>query len=109
MPSEEGAWVVELSPLGSPEQHTAIAVYADLLDAAGKSEGAIAIRRRLAKADAPTAPMQLNRSRVDAALRSVIEDLDYDLHKGLEQDEETGADTYDEWVTKFQNAYNKQA
>lgn len=51
--------------------------------------------------------MALARAAVDAALRAVIEDLDYDLHKGLEQDEETGADTYDEWVTKFVNEYNQ--
>lgn len=105
---EVGRQAFLLSPASDPQAHTAVGLYADLLDADGQYDRSGQVRKQLAKVDAPTAPMQLNRSRVDAALRSVIEDLDYDLHKGLEEDEETGADTYDEWVTKFQNAYNKQ-
>lgn len=50
---------------------------------------------------------QLQRHRVDYALRRVIEHADYDLHKGLEGDEEFGADTYPEHVTRFITAYSE--
>jgi hypothetical protein len=46
---------------------------------------------------------------VDAALRSLISDLDYDLHKQLERDEETGEDNYPIIVAKFINSYGNQA
>jgi hypothetical protein len=42
---------------------------------------------------------------VDYALRKVISLLDYDLHKSLEHDEETGEDTYGEEVATFTAAY----
>ncbi len=32
---------------------------------------------------------------VEAALRNYLAHLDYDLHKGIERNEETGEDTYD--------------
>jgi hypothetical protein len=43
--------------------------------------------------------------RVDRALRNIIARLDYDLHKGIERDEETGEDTYHEVVADFVKAY----
>lgn len=42
---------------------------------------------------------------VDAALRAVIEELDYDIHKNLECDEEDGEDHYDELVDTFIDKY----
>ena len=51
--------------------------------------------------------MSLDRAAVDAALRQVIEFLDYDLHKALERDEETGEDTYGEHVDRFITEYGK--
>jgi hypothetical protein len=49
----------------------------------------------------------LDRTAVDAALRRVVEFLDYDLHKQLECDEETGEDTYAEHVDRFITEYGK--
>lgn len=49
----------------------------------------------------------LNSESVDKALREVIAILDYDLHKALECDEETGEDTYHEEVIRFIQAYNE--
>lgn len=49
----------------------------------------------------------LNRNAVDVALRKVIEHLDYDTHKMLECDEETGEDTYGEHVERFIAEYEK--
>lgn len=51
--------------------------------------------------------MSLDRAAVDAALRRVVEFLDYDLHKQLECDEETGEDTYAEHVDRFITEYGK--
>lgn len=51
----------------------------------------------------------LDSERVGRALRAVIADLDYDLHKGIERDEETGEDTYHETVAAFIAAYEKGA
>lgn len=51
----------------------------------------------------------LNRAAVDKALRQVIEHADYDLHKSIEQDEETGEDNYAEHVDRFITEYGKAA
>lgn len=40
--------------------------------------------------------MSMFPERVEAALRHTIATLDYDLHKSLESDEQTGEDTYDQ-------------
>jgi hypothetical protein len=53
--------------------------------------------------------MGLNRDAVDAALRQVIAYADYDLHKALEHDEETGEDTYAEHVDRFIQVYERAA
>ena len=39
--------------------------------------------------------------KVESALRSLISDLDYDMHKYLERDEETGEDHYPEIAENF--------
>jgi hypothetical protein len=52
-------------------------------------------------------PTSLDPECVDRALRAVIADLDYDLHKALERDEETGEDTYHETVAGFIAAYEE--
>lgn len=49
----------------------------------------------------------LDPRRVRAALEFVITGLDYDLHKSIECDEETGEDTYPVFVDNFIDAYNK--
>lgn len=36
----------------------------------------------------------VNQGDVEAALRLVLSELDYDLHKSIESDEETGEDNY---------------
>lgn len=51
--------------------------------------------------------MSLDPKRVDAALRATINDLDYDLHKSIECDEETGEDSYPILVEGFINDYNE--
>lgn len=51
----------------------------------------------------------LDPQRVDRALRNVIEHLDYDQHKYLECDEETGEDIYHEWVDRFIDAYGEDS
>jgi hypothetical protein len=50
-------------------------------------------------------PPALNAAAVDAALRAVVADLDYDLHKSVERDESTGEDTYPQYVASFITAY----
>lgn len=55
------------------------------------------------------AAQNLDKARVDAALRKVIEYLDYDVHKQLVCDEETGEDTYSEHVDRFISEYRKAA
>ena len=45
--------------------------------------------------------------KVDRALRLIISDLDYDLHKNLESDEETGTDVYPAIASAFIRHYNK--
>jgi hypothetical protein len=49
----------------------------------------------------------LDPEKVDKALREVIAVLDYDLHKSLESDEQTGEDTYYEEVIRFITAYEE--
>jgi Arc/MetJ family transcription regulator len=51
--------------------------------------------------------VSLEREAVDAALRRVVEFLDYDLHKQLECDEETGEDMYGEHVDRFIAEYGE--
>jgi hypothetical protein len=48
----------------------------------------------------------MNRNAVLYALKQVISDLDYDLHKNLEEDEETGNDGYPELLEEFLEAYD---
>lgn len=55
----------------------------------------------------PAARGELDRSAADKALRKVIEFADYDLHKGIEHDEETGEDSYAEHVDRFIAEYGK--
>lgn len=52
-------------------------------------------------------PARLDRPAVDAALRQVVSHIDYDTHKYLECDEDTGADTYPEHVDRFISEYRK--
>jgi hypothetical protein len=52
--------------------------------------------------------MTLDREAVDAALRYVIECLDYDLHKSIEVSEDDDEDTYDYWVDEFIYQYNNK-
>jgi hypothetical protein len=66
-------------------------------------ENTAAVREGLGAAEAPS----LDRAAVDRALRKVIEFADYDLHKGIEHDEETGGDTYSEHVYRFIAEYGK--
>lgn len=40
-------------------------------------------------------------NRYQRALESLIADLDYDLHKNIEQDEETGENKYPEIAERF--------
>ena len=54
------------------------------------------------------APLMLDREAVDAALRTVITWVDYDLHKSLERDEETGEDMYGEHVDRFIEVYERE-
>lgn len=51
---------------------------------------------------------ELDREAVDKALRTVMAWVDYDLHKSLERDEETGEDTYAEHVDRFMAAYERE-
>lgn len=52
--------------------------------------------------------MALDREAVDKALRTVITWVDYDLHKSLERDEETGEDMYGEHVDRFIEVYERE-
>lgn len=52
---------------------------------------------------------KLRRKQVEKALMHVISHIDYDQHKQLLSDEETGENTYGEWVDEFINAYNAAA
>lgn len=46
--------------------------------------------------------MKLDRARLEETLRALMAaDVDYDIHKGYERDEETGEDTYHELVDAF--------
>lgn len=49
----------------------------------------------------------IDRAAVDHALRQVVSHIDYDTHKYLECDEETGEDVYGEHVDRFVAEYNK--
>ena len=51
----------------------------------------------------------LDAGRVDAALRAAISGLDYDLHKNVEADEETGQDGYPTLVAAFIRDYQEGA
>jgi len=51
--------------------------------------------------------MALDPTKVERALRSLISDIDYDLHKNIECDEETGDDSYPILVEGFINDYNE--
>jgi hypothetical protein len=42
------------------------------------------------------------RAHYETALRAVIAELDYDLHKGIERHEETGENEYPELAAKFE-------
>lgn len=44
---------------------------------------------------------ELDRDRLDRALRAYVAELDYDIHKGIECGEEDGVDRYDEEVDFF--------
>lgn len=85
------------------------AILTDIATAA-KEHGATTTLTKHGKPYAKVVPLDhvdgsLDPERVDRALRAVIADLDYDLHKGLEEDEETGEDTYHETVAAFVKAY----
>lgn len=43
---------------------------------------------------------------LDATLRRFIADVDYDIHKNYENDEETGEDTYDQVAEAFMLAHD---
>ncbi|MFC5268497.1 hypothetical protein ACFPJ1_40865 [Kribbella qitaiheensis] len=75
----------------------------DELIAVMEDEDTVALRENLSAAEAPS----LDRAAVDKALRKVISFADYDLHKGIECDEETGEDTYAEHVERFMAAYTE--
>lgn len=59
---------------------------------------AMAHNARMAAPAASTTPtpdsVTITVAHVEAALRKYLAILDYDLHKGIECDEESGADTY---------------
>lgn len=44
---------------------------------------------------------ELDPSRLEATLRMYVSELDYDIHKNLENGEEDGLDHYDEEVDYF--------
>lgn len=46
------------------------------------------------RVDIRDAVVTVNRADIEAALRALLADLDYDLHKAIESDEETGEDGY---------------
>lgn len=54
-----------------------------------------------------TATDGIDANAVETALREVINDLDYDLHKNIECDEETGDDTYPDIANNFIRAYKE--
>jgi len=56
-----------------------------------------------------TVSNELDPVRVQHALRKLITDLDYDLHKQIECDEETGDDSYPILVEGFINDYNEMS
>jgi hypothetical protein len=51
----------------------------------------------------------LSRDAVESALRSIVADLDYDLHKQVEEDEETGEDHYPALAREFIRLYERPA
>lgn len=51
---------------------------------------------------------ELDVERVSSALQSIVSDVDYDLHKNLIWDEETGKNHYPELADDFVALYNKQ-
>lgn len=53
--------------------------------------------------------MSLDPERVEAALRELIAHVDYDTHKYIECDEETGEDRYPELVEDFIQYYEEAA
>lgn len=52
-----------------------------------------------------TVSVKLDHKKVEAALRSIISDVDYDRHKELERDEETGVDRYPDLAAEFIGLY----
>lgn len=50
----------------------------------------------------------MRRQAVQEALEWTISHLDYDLHKALLEDEETGENTYPEVVTLFLTKYDEE-
>ena len=50
---------------------------------------------------------RLNPKRVEAALRSIVADMDYDLYKELASDEETGENHFPEYVADFIKIYEQ--
>jgi antitoxin (DNA-binding transcriptional repressor) of toxin-antitoxin stability system len=87
------------------------AILTDIATAA-KEHGAQTVLTKHGKAVAkvvhPDAGVSLVPERVDRALRAIIADLDYDLHKSIECGEETGEDTYYETVAAFIAAYGEE-
>lgn len=55
----------------------------------------------------PVAYSALDPDVLEATLRSFISDLDYDLHKSIDEDEETNENRYPEQVEAFLAAYEK--
>lgn len=49
--------------------------------------------------------LKLDHAKVEAALRTLIGDLDYDLHKHLQEDEESGVDRYPDLAAEFIGLY----
>lgn len=49
--------------------------------------------------------LKLDHAKVEAALRTLIGDLDYDIHKNLESDEESGEDRYPDLAAEFIGLY----
>jgi hypothetical protein len=51
----------------------------------------------------------LDVERVEEALRRLISDIDYDTHKSLDSDEETGEDHYPDLADDFMEYYEATA
>jgi len=53
--------------------------------------------------------MKLDPTKVDSALRCLLADIDYDLHKAWESDEEDGKDYYHILVDSFITWYEDES